>query len=129
MSSRARNTQVQAITNFALVQEIVVSTPIHAAEISSQGLKNKVVELGSLFKREKSQPQQQNPPHHNLQHGTVHTHVQTHTPPMPILFPTPALHLPHGWRTEPEASKHNSVKFCANTPPPPQRNVKGTAQK
>lgn len=47
---------------FSLVQEIIVPAQIHSVEISSQGLKNKVVELGSLFKREKSQQQQPHTP-------------------------------------------------------------------
>lgn len=34
---------------------------------------------------------------------------------MPILLPMLALHLPHGWRAETEASKHNPNEFCAHT--------------
>lgn len=130
MSSRARNTQVQAITRFALVQEIVVSTQTHSVEISSQGLKNKVVAPGSLFEKEKIQQQPPTPPITSSMalDGHTHTHVQTHTPAMPILLPMPALHLPHGWREEPEASKHNPAKFCMCTHTHTQRNVKGTAQ-
>ena len=79
MSSTARNTQVQATTMFSLLLKIVVSAQIHSAEISSHGLKNEVVELGSLFQRESNQQQQPSPTHHNLQYDTTHTYIRANT--------------------------------------------------
>lgn len=58
---------------FSLAQETAVSAQIHSVEISSQGLKNKVVELDYLFERKKSNNY---PTHHNLQ---LHTHTHTHS--------------------------------------------------
>lgn len=63
-----------------LVWEWVVSVLMHSHEIIWKGIKSKVLQPGSLFKREKRNKQEENPrTPQNQQHGTTQVHADLHS--------------------------------------------------
>lgn len=118
LSSRARNTQVWAITMFSLVQEIAVSAPIRSVEISSQGLKTKVVELNYL--REPTIT-----PHTITSSMALHTHTYTYFCNAYFIASSSSASA-WGLESRTRGFKAQSSQFlCAHT----ERNVEGMAQK
>lgn len=79
-----------------------------------KGIENKVLQPGSLLKREKKN-KKKTPAHPKINSMALYICMQTCTPALPISLQMLALHLPHDWRAEPAASKPSLAKFCTQT--------------